>query len=213
MENANSGVLVGNGSGETLGGGSAGRDGSGAAGGADGWVGTGDAPKRGRGRPRKTEPRSGDDDSGGAAIPEFGLAGGNPGSDTGAGAGAGAGSGAGAGASNGGGGTRGRKKKTAAAITAPETVQQIAFLLVASHEILADLANEPDLKITPPQAQGLAEAIGKVLDYYVPKLVMSDGQAALVGLGIACAAVYGPKAVKIVKKRKARRTHGDVETL
>ena len=213
MENADSGVPVGNGSGETLGGGSAGRDGSGAAVGADGRAGTGDAPKRGRGRPRKTEPGSGDDDSGGAAIPEFALAGGNPGSDTGAGAGAGAGAGDGAGSSNGGGGTRGRKKKTAAAITAPETVQQIAFLLVASHDILADLANEPDLRITPPQAQGLAEAIGKVLDYYVPKLVMSDGQAALVGLGIACAAVYGPKAVRIVRKRKARRTHGDVETL
>ena len=52
-----------------------------------------------------------------------------------------------------------------------------------------------------------------MLDYYVPKIVMSDGQAALVGLGIACAAVYGPKAVKIIKKRKARRMQGDVETL
>jgi hypothetical protein len=78
------------------------------------------------------------------------------------------------------------------------------MVLVGLHDTIADLANEPLLKITPIQANGLAEALGKVMDYYVPKLTMNDGQAALLGLGIACAAVYGPKAVMIVKKRKAR---------
>ena len=79
---------------------------------------------------------------------------------------------------------------------------------------MADVAREPELRITQPQAHGLAEAIGRVMDYYVPKIVMTDGQAALVGLGIACAAVYGPKVVKIVKKRKAaREDRGHVEAV
>ena len=81
------------------------------------------------------------------------------------------------------------------------------MVLVGLHDTIADLANEPLLKISPAQATGLAEALGKVMDYYVPKLTMNDGQAALLGLGIACAAVYGPKAVMIVKKRKARATN------
>jgi len=209
MENIDNGTAGIDGSG-TGGVGEQGLDsGSGAGSDGSGTDGIASTVRRGRGRP----PGSGKSGAGSGGSCDVSGAGGTGGDDGGnaefAGTSGDTGSDTGydtGGTSGNAGGKRGRKKKAAAVIDAGVTAQ-IAMVLVGLHDTIADLTNEPLLKISPAQATGLAEALGKVMDYYVPKLTMNDGQAALLGLGIACAAVYGPKAIMIVKKRKARASN------
>jgi len=212
MENIDNGTAGIDGSG-TGGVGEPGLDsGSGAGSDGSGTVGSASTVRRGRGRP----PGSGKSGAGSSGSGDVSSAGGTSGARGGDDGGnaefAGPDTGAVTdGTSGNAAGKRGRKKKAAVVVDAGVTAQ-IAMVLVGLHDTVADLANEPLLKISPAQATGLAEALGKVMDYYVPKLTMNDGQAALLGLGIACAAVYGPKAIMIMKKRKARASN-DTPTL
>ena len=81
-------------------------------------------------------------------------------------------------------------------------LQGMENLLLAIHVMVAAATGYEDLILSPTEGHALADALANLADHYKIQL---DGKAgAVVGLVYTASAIYGPRAVSIVMKARAR---------